>query len=117
MRYFGSDDQSNAAKTVREYARWKGYRKENMSVVCTLAQFMEVKVAYEIFQESFNKQYETFMYAFLAKNQLLGKADEGHEPTPEEIDMAYRATIMMGGIEKTQVQKRLSGNKTIPEHC
>ena len=86
-------------------------------MVCTLAQFMEVKLAYEIFQESFNKQYETFMYAFLAKNQLLGKFDENHEITPEEMDMAYRAAMMMGGIEKAQVQKRLSGGATLPERC
>lgn len=100
-----STDRTKRAKRVRDY--YQPRRGENVVMECTYSKFIELTTAYEIFQRSFDEHYESFVYAFLDKNHLLGEADADHEPTPEEEKLYERAIMMKRGIEKAEINKQI----------
>lgn len=86
-------------------------RGTNVVIITTYAKFLEVTTSYELYQKSFDEHYESFMYAFLLRNNLLGTGNGDHQTTHEEQKMLERSVMMLSGIEKTQIHKQLpSGN-------
>ena len=104
--YLKPGDTSNRAKKLRESA-WDRPRGTNAAIICTYLKFIEITTAYELYQKSYNKQKEAFIYAFLMRNQLLPASDGDYQPTPEEIEMADRAAHMAVSIEKVNTHKQL----------
>ena len=107
--YVKPGDTSKKAQVLRSASDRP--RGANVAIVTTYAKFLEVTTAYELYQKSFDEHYESFVYAFLFRNDLLGKGNGDHKTTPEEMKMLERSTMMLSGIEKVQVHKQLpSGN-------
>ncbi len=107
--YIKPGDTSKRAQVLRSSPDRP--RGTNVAIITTYAKFLEVTTAYELYQKSFDEHYESFVYAFLFRNDLLGKGNGDHKTTPEEMKMLARSTMMLSGIEKVQVHKQLpSGN-------
>ena len=83
-------------------------RGANVVMICSRAKFIEMTTAYEIYQRSFDEHYESFVYAFLGQNKLLGKpSTNNRELTPEEEQTYRRAVLMMSGVDKAQINKQI----------
>ena len=82
-------------------------RGANVVMICSRVKFIELTTAYEIYQRSFDEHYESFIYAFLFRNNLLGTGGGDHQTTPEEQRMLERSTMMLSGIEKAQIHKQI----------
>lgn len=104
--YLRPGDTSKRAENLRRSA-WDRPRGSNTVIICTYLKFIEITTAYELYQKSYNKQKDAFIYAFLMRNQLLPSGDSNHQPTPEELEMVARAAHMAGSIEKVNTNKQL----------
>lgn len=82
-------------------------RGANVAMICSRAKFIELTTTYEIYQRSFDEHYESFIYAFLFRNNLLGAGNSNHQTTLEEQRMLERSTMMLSGIEKAQIHKQI----------
>lgn len=102
-------DRSKSAKKIRDY--YQPRRAENVLMECTYSKFIEMTTEYEIFQRSFDDHYESFVYAFLDKNNLLAEADADHKLTPEEEKRYDRAIMMKRGIEKAEINKQIESKQ------
>lgn len=104
-----------AKKAVKELSQiGYGDATANIAVECTKAQFVEIKIKFDIYKEDMKRQLDIFMYAYFSKNNLLAKPKEGTEnkkPTQEEIDKVIKATMMAHGIDKKEILKMLENKK------
>lgn len=107
--YVKPGDTSKRAQVLRSASNRP--RGTNVAIITTYTKFLEVTTAYELYQKSFDEHYESFVYAFLFRNDLLAEGNSDHQTTPEEMKMLKRSTMILSGIEKVQVHKQLqSGN-------
>jgi len=66
--YVKPGDTSKKAQALRRAL--DGPRGANVAIVTTYAKFLEVTIAYELYQKSFDEHYESFVYVFLFRNDL-----------------------------------------------
>ena len=111
LKVFGID---NAPKKAKKELADFGYgdANGNVAIECTKAQFIEIKMKFDIYKEDIKKQIDIFMYAYFSKNGLLAKApekssDEYKAPSQEEIDKALKAAMMERGIDKKEIYKMI----------
>ena len=107
--FLDPNDQGKKAKRLRE-AAYDRPRGANTVMITTYAKFIEVTTAYEVYQRSFDEHYDAFVYAFLSRNDLLGKGNPDYKPTAEEEKMLRKAMVMEMGMEKAQVNLRLAAH-------
>lgn len=105
----------NSPKKAKQELSKMGYgdATANVAIECTKAQFIEVKMMFDIYKEDLKRQIDTFMYAYFSKNQLLAKPKEGaehKEATQEEIEKAFKAAMMEQGIDKKEFYKMIENN-------
>jgi hypothetical protein len=82
----------------------------NVAIECTKAQFIEIKMLFDIYKEDLKEQIDTFMYAYFSKNHLLAQPKEGAEnkkATPDELAKAFKAAMMEQGIDRKEVYKMI----------
>ena len=84
-----------------------GDKNANHAIECTKAEFLEVKMLFEIYKNDLNKQLDTFMYAYYSKNDLLVPANQDKELTKEEEEKAFKAMLMAAGIDKKEIYKMI----------
>lgn len=109
LKIFGIENSPEKAK--KELANM-GYGDENANIAieCTKAQFVEIKMMFDIYKEDLKTQIDTFMYAYFSKNKLLAKPKEGDErkqATQEELEKAFKAAMMEQGIDKKEFYKMI----------
>lgn len=78
-------------------------------VKCTKAEIIEIESMFDIYKRSFEEQLDTFLYAFLMKNNLLVDADPDEKPTAEQSQQAFMAMMMAEGISKAQYHEAIGG--------
>jgi len=114
IHYIGDDARDKNAKKIRKMtidARPKG---SNMVAICTPAKFLELRYAYEMFQQSLDKHLEGMFYAFLHTNDLLAPYDPSKpkaDMDDDEIDLACRMGL---AVKRAEVNKALPQNR-LPE--
>ena len=81
----------------------------NAGVDCTASQFAEIMSMYEFYIRDFEIQEDTFLYAYLDKNNLLiPRPSSDYEDVPaDDIDKALRAMKMKEGIERQTYHKQI----------
>jgi len=95
-------------KYKREFAELgHGDKDANLAIECTKAEFIEVKMLFEIYKSDLKSQLGTFMYAYFHKNDLLLPANPEHDCTEEEERRALKALFMARGIEKKEIHKMI----------
>jgi len=113
LKVFGIENSPK--KTKRELAALGyGDADGNVAIECTKAQFIEIKMMFDIYKEDIKRQIDIFMYAYFSKNNLLAKAPEKEsneykEPSQEDIDKALKAAMMERGIDKKEIYKMIEG--------
>lgn len=81
-------------------------QKNTFVIECTNEEYLQIEFAYDLYWESFKKEQELFIKAFVSKNQLWADdAPKGKSNTNEE-DL-LKLSFMMQGIEKTNLNKQL----------
>lgn len=104
------------AKEIKELSKLGyGDATANVAFECTKAQFIEIKMMFDIYKEDMKRQLDIFVYAYFSKNGLLAepsKDDSGNskEPSQAEIDKAMKAAMMEKGIDKKQIYKMIENN-------
>ena len=103
---------NNSPKTAKKELSKLGYgdATANVAIECTKAQFLEIKMMFDIDKQDLNSQLDVFMYAYFSKNGLLAKPKEGEEHkqlTEEELNKIYKAAKMAYGIDKKQIYKMI----------
>ena len=112
-KIFGKKSSLYKRKIKREYRLYFTNNGElgdvdfTHSVVCTKAEFLEIKFYYETYLADYKKQLDVFFYAYLDKNNLLLPCDENKQPTEEEDKIALNALMMQQGIEKKVINKAI----------
>ena len=107
------DIKNSPNKAKQELAKMGyGDATANVAIECTKAQFVEIKMKFDIYKEDIKKQIDIFMYAYFSKNGLLAKpidksSDEYKEPSQEDINRAIKASIMESGIDKKEIYKMI----------
>lgn len=78
----------------------------------TKAQELEFKYILSVYFDSFYKEENIFISAFIQKNKIFPKVsktdDDNIPPTAEEIAKSIKVRSMMTGIEKAQIRKALN---------
>lgn len=100
-------------KLKREWASYGyGDKDGNVAIKCTKAEFIEIKMLFDIYKEDFKRQMDTFMYAYFMKNDLLvpRTEEDTDESSPDDIKKALQAMQMSGGIEKKEIHKMIENN-------
>ena len=103
-------DASKLKKSVRKEWASYGYGDPNGDVIikCTKAEFIEVKMLFELFKEDLKRQYDTFLYAYFMKNDLLvSRTDDDAPDSKDDIKKALKAYEMSKGIEKKEIHKMI----------
>lgn len=107
-RLIGLNHQDKYAKFVRSEAAYLRKKGDNVVMVCTAVEFIEVTTMYEVLQQSLEKNLESFFYAFVYKNDLFARsADPDKEMTEDEMDMLRRAMGMADSIDKADYGKKM----------
>lgn len=112
-KIFGKESRRFKRKIKRDYRLYFTDNGElgdvdfTNSVVCTRAEFVEIKFVYETYLADYKKQLDIFFYAYLEKNDLLMPCDEEKEPTREEKEIAYKAGMMANGIDRKIINKAI----------
>lgn len=94
---------------ISSYVKFNGTFELN----CSVGEFTQIKVEFDIYKKAYKSQFETFKRAFLQSNNLLiersffGKR-ANHEPSQEDIDKAQVAAEMASGMRAAEIQKRLT---------
>jgi hypothetical protein len=106
---------NESAKKAKQELAKMGYgdATANIAIECTKAQFIEIKMMFDIYKDDLKKQIDTFMYAYFSKNRLLAKPKEGgeqKEATREELEKAFKAAMMEQGIDKKEFHKMIENN-------
>ena len=102
--YLKPGDTSKRAQSLRQVSRPAG---TNVVIICSYLKFIEITTAYELYQQSYNKQKSAFVYAFLMRNHLLPQGKSDRIPTKEELEMLAQAMHMQASIEKVNTHKQL----------
>lgn len=96
---------------------WAGYgfgdANGNVAIKCTKAEFIELKILFDIYKEDLKIQYDTFLYAYFIKNNLLlqpSKDDEQKETSKEDIKKTLKAMQMSESIEKKEIHKMIENH-------
>lgn len=76
---------------------------------CTKAEIIEIESMFDFYKASFELQIDTFLYAFLMKNNLLVDAGPDEKPTLEDKQKGFMAMMMAEGINKAQYHKAIEG--------
>lgn len=87
-------------------------KTDNCVVECAAADFVNIAAMFDLYRTALKKDFETFYYAFLLKNDLLSTSkgsDNGKKPTEEEVEMAMKALQMSNSIGRTEYRKQLQG--------
>lgn len=81
----------------------------NAGVDCTASQFAEIMSMYEFYIRDFEIQEDTFLYAYLDKNNLLipRPSSDDFDVPDDDIDKAIRAMRMKEGIERQTYHKQI----------
>ena len=97
---------------------WAGYgfgdENGNIAIKCTKAEFIEIKMLFDIYKEDLKRQYDTFLYAYFIKNELLVQPteEESHQKsTKDDIKKALKAMQMSEGIEKKEIFKMIENHE------
>lgn len=112
---FGRDREiwniSRMAKKDKNLLAEEGFgdKNANLAIKCTKAEFLEVKMLFEIYKSDLKEQLNTFMYAYFYKNNLLAPAEHDKESSKEEKWKALQAVFMAQGIEKKEIHKMIEG--------
>lgn len=80
-------------------------------VELTAAQEIEFKYMLSIYLDSFYKEQDIFISAFIQKNKIFpsnGKVRYMEDLTAEEREKALKASLMSEGIEMTRIRKALN---------
>lgn len=81
-------------------------------VECTKAEIIEIESMFDVYKASFEAQLDTFLYAFIMKNNLLVDADPDCKSTLEERQRAFMASQMAAGIDKVQYHRAIGYGKS-----
>lgn len=111
LKVFNLDSSPKKAKVELSKMGY-GDATANVAVECTKAQFIEIKMLFDIYKEDLKEQIDTFMYAYFSKNHLLAQPKEGAEnkkATPDELAKAFKAAMMEQGIDRKEVRKMIEG--------
>lgn len=103
-------DATKMKKSLKKQWASFGYGDEtgNILLKCTKAEFIEVKMLFEIYKEDLKRQFDTFLYAYFMKNDLLVKRDESDgDDTKEELEKAIKAMQMSTYIDKKEIHKMI----------
>lgn len=104
-------DDSTVVNAIEELSnRGYGDMSATHAIECTKANFIEIKMMFDLYREDLKKQIDTFMYAYFMKNSLLAKAPEDgkqKEPSKEDLEMLKKAMMMEMGIDKKEIHKMI----------
>lgn len=103
-------DGSKMKKSLKKEWASYGYGDENGNILirCTKAEFIEVKMLFELYKEDLKKQFDTFLYAYFMKNDLLVKrTEEDKDDTDADIEKAIKAMQMSNYIDKKEIYKMI----------
>jgi len=106
-------DGSKMKKNLKKQWAAYGFGDPNGDILirCTRAEFIEVKMLFELYKEDLKKQYDTFLYAYFMKNNLLVARNDNDAPdTNDDIEKAIKAMQMSAAIEKKEIYKMIENN-------
>lgn len=82
----------------------------NVYVLCTKAEFVEIKSNYEFYKRALKKDMEIFYSAFVQRNELFPENGEIKDPDdmpPEERERTLRMLMMSQAMERHKKLKEL----------
>lgn len=85
----------------------------NIAIRCTKAEFIEIKLLFDLYKEDLKKQYDTFLYAYFIKNDLLvppTEEESKQKSSDDDIQKAIKAMQMSNGIDKKEIYKMIENN-------
>ena len=82
----------------------------NVYVLCTKAEYVEIKSDFDFFKRALKKDMEIFYSAFVQRNELFPVNGETKDPddlSPEEWERAKRMLAMASALDKHKKLKEL----------
>lgn len=102
-------------KIIMSYVnKRKKFNREHLILELTDAEFIEFEYLYDIYRKDFKKEMDLFYMAFISKNKIYPKLTEEEQQEedkkPDTISRSdkIRASMMMEGIQESQIRKRLN---------
>jgi hypothetical protein len=83
-----------------------------VEIHCSPGEYVQIDTTYAIIRKDLAREFDTFLTAFIAANDLWSKRDKksDREPTEEEVEQYIRAKQMARNIQASQVHKQIEEN-------
>ena len=82
---------------------------KKLIVKITKAEYLEIRLAFDLYREAFKKEQKRLYLAFIHKNNLVEESENDNESKPSELSKEDVAAIiaMMNAIKTTNIYKPL----------